>query len=72
MARGSRQRLLPDDVLDRYKFEVASELGIPLRRGDNGDLTTREAGRIGGIIGGRMVKVLIRQAEEALGVPGER
>lgn len=66
MARWSEGKVLPGDFLERHKFEVANELGIPLRRGDNGDLPTREAGRIGGIIGGRLVKVMIRHAEEAL------
>lgn len=51
---------------DRFKFEVAEELGIPLKKGYNGDLTAREAGRIGGRIGGTMVKVMIRHAEEEL------
>lgn len=51
---------------DRFKFEIAEELGITLRHGDNGNMTAREAGRIGGRIGGNMVKVMIRHAEEAL------
>jgi small acid-soluble spore protein D (minor alpha/beta-type SASP) len=66
MAKWSEGKALPAELLDRFKFEVADELGIPLRRGYNGDLTSREAGRIGGVIGGRMVKVLIRHAQEAL------
>jgi small acid-soluble spore protein D (minor alpha/beta-type SASP) len=57
-------------ALDEYKYEVAQELGIPLRRGYNGDLTAREAGAIGGRIGGRlggqMVRRMIRFAEEHL------
>ncbi|MGP4061361.1 alpha/beta-type small acid-soluble spore protein [Halobacillus sp. H74] len=48
------------------KYEVAREQGIPLKRGNNGDLTTREAGQIGGQIGGRMVKELIRRAEQQI------
>lgn len=58
--------LLPAEQLEAHKFEIASELGIPLRSGDNGDLSTRDAGRIGGRIGGPIVKVLIRRAEELL------
>jgi small acid-soluble spore protein D (minor alpha/beta-type SASP) len=57
-------------ALDEYKYEVAEELGIPLARGYNGDLTAREAGRIGGHIGGRlggqMVRRMIRLAEEQM------
>lgn len=57
-------------AVDRFKYEVASELGIPLRQGYNGDLRTREAGRIGGRIGGKiggqMVKRMIALAEQQL------
>jgi small acid-soluble spore protein F (minor alpha/beta-type SASP) len=66
VAKGTNGKALPADVLDRWKFEVAEELGIRLDRGYNGEITAREAGRIGGHIGGNMVKVLIRHAEEAL------
>lgn len=51
---------------DRFKYEIAQELGIPLKKGYNGEMTTREAGKIGGRIGGNMVKVMIRYAEEEL------
>ncbi len=57
-------------ALDRYKFEVAEELGIPLRRGYNGDLTSRQAGAIGGRIGGRlggqMVRRMVQFAEQEM------
>lgn len=52
----------PDDV----KYEVAKEIGVPLSTGHNGELTTEEAGHIGGKIGGSMVKELIRIAQEKL------
>ena len=53
----------PDDV----KYEVAKELGVPLRTdGENGDLTTEEAGQIGGRIGGSMVREMVRMAQEQL------
>ncbi|BBH22791.1 hypothetical protein Back11_41360 [Paenibacillus baekrokdamisoli] len=52
----------PDDV----KYEVAKSLGIPLEPGFNGDLTTESAGKIGGQIGGAMVKELIRMAQQKL------
>ena len=48
------------------KHEVAEKLGIPLDQGDNGNLPTREAGKIGGTIGGAKVKKLIEMAEEQL------
>jgi len=52
----------PDDV----KFEVAKELGVPLRSGDNGQLTTESVGQIGGKIGGTMVREMIRIAQEQI------
>ena len=52
----------PDDV----KYEVAKELGIPLQQGSNRDLTTEEAGHIGGAIGGSMVREMIRLAQQQL------
>lgn len=35
---------------DRLKYEVANELGINLKEGYNGDLSSRDAGRVGGTI----------------------
>ena len=36
------------DALDRFKMEAASEVGVNLKQGYNGDLTSREAGSVGG------------------------
>ncbi|MBG9733628.1 small, acid-soluble spore protein, alpha/beta type [Paenibacillus alvei] len=52
----------PNDV----KYEVAKELGVPLQEGYNGQLSTEDAGRIGGRIGGSMVREMIRLAQENL------
>ncbi|MWC29437.1 alpha/beta-type small acid-soluble spore protein [Paenibacillus sp. MMS18-CY102] len=58
----------PDDV----KYEVAQSLGVPLSHGDNGQLTTESAGRVGGKIGGSMVREMIRLAQQRLAEePGE-
>jgi hypothetical protein len=48
------------------KFDVAKERGIPLTEGYNGNLTAREAGKIGGPIGGAKVRKMVEMAEEAL------
>lgn len=48
------------------KYEVARTLGIPLSKNGNGNLTTEQAGKIGGQIGGNMVKEMIRIAQEKL------
>jgi len=49
-------------AMDRFKTEVASELGVTLKDGYNGDLTSREAGSIGG----EMVRRMIRKQEEQM------
>lgn len=48
------------------KYEIADELGIPLEKGYNGKLTSEQAGKIGGPIGGNMVKEMVRMAQEQM------
>ncbi|MEK3732855.1 MULTISPECIES: alpha/beta-type small acid-soluble spore protein [Paenibacillus] len=48
------------------KYEVADSLGIPLKPAGNRDLTTEQAGKIGGRIGGPMVREMIRRAQDEL------
>ena len=50
------------EALNRFKYEVANEVGVNLKLGYNGDLSSRDAGRIGG----QMVKKLIQQAENQM------
>ena len=49
-------------ALDKFKYEVASELGVPLKEGYNGDLTSAQAGSIGG----EMVKKMIMKQEQQM------
>lgn len=49
-------------AMNRFKTEVASELGINLKDGYNGDLTSKEAGSIGG----EMVRRMIKKQEEQM------
>ena len=49
-------------AMDRFKTEVASELGISLKEGYNGDLTSKEAGSVGG----EMVRRMIKRQEEQM------
>lgn len=49
-------------AMDRFKTEVASELGVNLKEGYNGDLTSKEAGSIGG----EMVRRMIARQEEQM------
>ena len=53
-------------ALDRFKMEVASEIGVNLKEGYNGDLTSAEAGSVGG----NMVKKMIRKQEEQMSQGG--
>ena len=50
------------EAMDKFKMEVANELGVPLKNGYNGDLTSKEAGSIGG----EMVRRMIRKQEEQM------
>lgn len=50
------------DALNQLKTEVASQVGVTLKQGYNGNLTSREAGSIGG----EMVKRMIQYAENNL------
>lgn len=61
-------KLLPHHVLDAFKYEVASELGLmdEITGAGWGNMTSRNCGRVGGRIGGRMVRVLIRRAQQQL------
>ncbi|RFU60368.1 alpha/beta-type small acid-soluble spore protein [Bacillus sp. V59.32b] len=52
----------PEDA----KFEAAEEVGVPLNKGYNGQLTPRQAGKVGGRLGGGMVRELVKMAQENL------
>ena len=50
------------NAMDKFKMEVASELGVNLKQGYNGDLTSKQAGSIGG----EMVKQMIMKQEQQM------
>ena len=50
------------DALNNMKYEIARELGINMKQGYNGDLTSRE----NGYVGGYMVKRLVEQAQRQM------
>ncbi len=50
------------EAMNKFKMEVANEVGVNLKQGYNGDLTSRQAGTIGG----NMVKKMIQQAESSM------
>ena len=61
MVNTSNKKLVPEamSALDKFKYEVASEVGVNLKDGYNGDISAKDAGKIGG----QMVKKMIEQAE---------
>ena len=62
--RNSKQPVVPSarEALNKFKMEAANEVGVNLKEGYNGDLTSREAGSIGG----QMVKKMIESYEQGL------
>jgi Small, acid-soluble spore proteins, alpha/beta type. len=50
------------DAMNRFKMEAASEVGVNLKQGYNGDLTSKQAGSVGG----QMVKKMIESYEQGM------
>lgn len=49
------------EAMDRFKMEAAAEVGVNLKQGYNGDLTSKQVGSVGG----QMVKKMIEQYEQS-------
>ena len=64
MSNNSNKVLVPEakEALNRFKMEAATEVGINLKEGYNGDLTSKQAGSVGG----QMVKKMIQAYEQGL------
>ena len=60
----SNKNLVPGakEALNRFKMEAASEVGVNLSQGYNGDLTSKQAGSVGG----QMVKKMIKAYEDGM------
>lgn len=58
MAGSTNKAAVPEakGALDRFKYEVASEIGVPLSDGYNGDLTSRQNGSVGGYMVKKMIE----------------
>lgn len=50
------------EALEQYKYEIANEIGVPLKKGYNGDLTSAQ----NGYVGGYMVKKMIEAQEKLM------
>ncbi len=61
---GSNRLVVPEaqEAMNRFKMEAANEVGVNLKEGYNGDLTSREAGSVGG----QMVKKMIEAYENSI------
>ncbi len=64
MNKSSNKMTVPEakGAMNKFKMEVANELGVNLKEGYNGDLTSREAGSVGG----EMVRKMIKRQEEQM------
>ena len=64
MAKSTNNLVNPNarEAMDRFKMEAASQVGVNLKQGYNGDLTSRQAGSIGG----QMVKKMIEAYENGV------
>jgi len=49
------------EALNQFKYEVANEIGVPLKQGYNGDLTSAQAGYVGGYMVKKMIEAQERQ-----------
>lgn len=60
----SNKSVVPEakEALNRFKMEAAAEVGVNLKNGYNGDLTSKQAGSVGG----QMVKKMIKAYEESM------
>lgn len=62
MSKKSNRINIPEarEAMDKFKMEAASEVGVTLKQGYNGDLTSKQAGSVGG----QMVKKMIQAYEQ--------
>ena len=64
MARSNNKIVVPEAkaAMEKFKMEAANEVGVNLKQGYNGDLTSRQAGSVGG----QMVKKMIESYENGM------
>ena len=64
----SNKNVVPEakEALNKFKMQAASEVGVNLKQGYNGDLTSKQAGSVGG----QMVKKMVESYEQSLKTNG--
>lgn len=72
MANSSNKVNVPEakGAMNRFKMEVANELGVPLSDGYNGNLTSKENGSVGGYMVKKMIEAQERQMSQGSGATG--
>ena len=70
---GSNRIVVPEarEAMDKFKMEVASELGVPLSDGYNGNLTSAQNGSVGGYMVKKMIEAQERQMSGQNGMSGQ-
>ena len=71
----SNKKLVPEamSALDKFKYEVASEVGVTLKDGYNGDISAKDAGKIGGNMVRKMIqRVSIPTSNSLALLPGTK
>ena len=63
MSKSTNKAAVPEamNAIERFKYEVASEIGVPLTDGYNGDLTSKQNGSVGGYMVKKMIEAQERQ-----------
>ena len=63
MSNNSNRTNVPEakEAMDRFKMEVANEIGVPLTNGYNGNLTAAQNGSVGGYMVKKMIEAQERQ-----------
>ena len=65
MASNSNRSTVPEarEALNRFKYEVANEIGVPLSQGYNGNLTSYQNGSVGGYMVKKMIEAQVKQMD---------
>ena len=63
MSNNSNRTNVPEakEAMDKFKMEIANELGVPLTNGYNGNLTSKQNGSVGGYMVKKMIEAQERQ-----------
>ncbi|MCI8806339.1 MAG: alpha/beta-type small acid-soluble spore protein [Clostridiales bacterium] len=71
---GSNRATVPEAraALDQFKYEVANEIGVPLKQGYNGDLTSAQNGYVGGYMVKKMIEAQEREMAQKNQTPSSK